>query len=230
MVQVLGVCVYEDQPGGHCRICSLCGVPEPSVETQRTYDLIAAEYARRNLLVYPQLLEDVGTVTDGLAPGSVLVDVGCGPGRDIAVLRERGFRVIGLDLSLGQLRTGGLTGVAQADMRRLPLRTGSVDAVWCQAALLHIPREAVPAVLAEFARAVRVGGQLYLAVAEGDGEQWEVAFNYGSDQRRWFTYHREVDLTALLATAGFAVHQVRRTHSYRDWLAVHGHRVASSRH
>jgi hypothetical protein len=78
----------------------------------------------------------------------------------------------------------------------------------------------------EFARAVRGGGRLYLAVAEGDGEGWETASQYGSSRRRWFTYHRRGDLTASLAAAGFTVYQVRRTEgARRNWLYLHAERV-----
>jgi SAM-dependent methyltransferase len=198
----------------------------PVVETQGTYDLITAEYARQNAAVWPNLVDHLNVLATSLPPGGVVADVGCGPGRDIALLRAGGLRVIGIDLSLGQLRTSSLTGVVQADMRQLPLRGGSVDAIWCHAALLHIPRMAVPAVLAEFARAARPGGELFLAVAEGDGEGFEVASNYGSDRRRWFTLHREPDLTALLAKAGFAVHRTLRTQARRRvWLSIHARRV-----
>jgi SAM-dependent methyltransferase len=151
----------------------------------------------------------------------VVVDVGCGPGREIGLLRSLGFRAFGVDRSVGQLLAGRLGGVVRGDMRWLPLRTGSVDALWCQAALLHVPRAEVPAVPAEFGRVVRPGGRLYLSVAEGDGQGFEVASNYGSDQRRWFTNHREPELTRLLAAVGFEVEQVSRASAYRDWLALH---------
>jgi SAM-dependent methyltransferase len=156
-------------------------------ETQQTYDLITAEYASQNAAAWPDLADHINVLAASLPPGGVVADVGCGPGRDIALLRAGGFRVIGIDLSFGQLRTSSLTGVTQADMRQLPLRGGSIDAIWCHAALLHLPRTVVPAVLAEFARATRPGGELFLAVADGDGEGFEVASNYGSDRRRWFT-------------------------------------------
>jgi SAM-dependent methyltransferase len=198
----------------------------PVGETQGTYDLITAEYARQNAAVWSNLADHANVLTANLPAAGVVADVGCGPGRDIALLRARGLRVIGIDLSLGQLRTSRLNGVVQADMRQLPLRGGSVDAIWCYAALLHIPRTAVPAVLAEFARATRPGGELFLAVAEGDGEGFEVASKYGSDHRRWFTLHREPELTALLAKAGFAVHQALRNQArQRVWLSIHARRV-----
>lgn len=200
--------------------------PDPVGETQETYDLITAEYARRNATAWSNLADHISILTASLPPGGVVADVGCGPGRDIALLRAQGFRVIGIDLSLGQLRTNGSPGVVQADMRQLPLRAGSADAIWCQAALLHIPRAAVPAVLAEFARAVRPGGELYVSVTEGDSEGFEAASKYGSKRRRWFTMHREPDLTALLAGAGFAVHLMRRDRAQQAWLSIHARRIS----
>lgn len=205
-------------------------MPEPIAETQRTYDRIAGTYAQVNSAVYPALAAAAVALTAGLAPGSVVVDVGCGPGRETGYLRSLGFRAFGVDRSFGQLQAagGGLGGVVQGDMRWLPFRTSSVDAIWCQAALLHIPRVEVPAVLAEFARVVRGGGRLYLSVAEGDGEGFEVAANYGSSERRWFTNHREPALSRLLAEVGFVVDQVSRSHSHRDWLSLHAHLAPAS--
>jgi len=201
---------------------------DPVWETQQTYDRITAEYARQNAAPWGNLVDRVNALAASLPLGSVVADVGCGPGRDIALLREKGFRVLGIDLSLGQLRTSGLTGVVQADMSQLPLRGGSADAIWCHAALLHIPRAVVPAVLAEFARATRLGGELFLAVAEGDGEGFELASRYSPDSKRWFTLHREPDLTALLARAGFAVHQVLRDDGRRAWLSIRARRVSAT--
>jgi SAM-dependent methyltransferase len=64
-------------------------------ETQKTYDLITAEYARQNAAAWSNLEDHISIFTASLPPGGVVVDVGCGPGRDIALLRARGFRVIG---------------------------------------------------------------------------------------------------------------------------------------
>lgn len=141
------------------------------------------------------------------------------------MLRDMDIQVFGFDLSLGQLRVGGTSGVAQADMRRLPIADSAVDGIWCRAALLHIARAEVSTVLGEFARVIRSGGELCLAVAEGDGEGWEVAWNYASGSRRWFTYHREAELTALLADAGFAVHRTQRNRNHRDWLSINASRA-----
>lgn len=64
----------------------------------------------------------------GARPRAVL-DLACGAGRHTAALRRRGYRTLGVDLSLtllARMRTQGLPRVA-GDMRRLPFAAGSFD-------------------------------------------------------------------------------------------------------
>jgi ubiquinone/menaquinone biosynthesis C-methylase UbiE len=205
---------------------ALAGGPDEIAETRQTYDQIACEFARQNSVAAAEVAERLDELTTSVPAGSVVADIGCGPGRDVMMLRARGLRVAGIDLSFGQLRTRDVSGLLQADMRHLPLRAGSVDAIWCWAALMHLPREALPRALAEFARIVVSGGSLAMSIAEGDGEGFEMATPYGSDRRRWFTRYREPELTALLTAAGFSIRNMRRHRAYRDWLSVHASREA----
>src|SRR4051812_7317531 len=107
----------------------------------------------------PELLYDlVGGL--GLAPGSVVVDVGCGEGAHAIRLGERfGFAVAGFDpvprhLELARgavpaevaLRVRFAAGTAE----ELPVADGSVDLVWCRDVLVHVAD--VGAAYAEFAR------------------------------------------------------------------------------
>jgi ubiquinone/menaquinone biosynthesis C-methylase UbiE len=193
-------------------------------ETRQTYDLIASEFARQNSVAAAEVAERLDELAASVPAGCVVADIGCGPGRDVMMLRAHGLHVAGIDLSLGQLRASDVPGLLHADMRRLPLQAGSVHGIWCWAALVHLPREAVPQAVAEFARIVRSGGSLVMSIAEGDGEGFEVATFYGSDRRRWFTRYRETELTALLTPAGFSIRNIRRHRAYRDWLSVHATR------
>jgi SAM-dependent methyltransferase len=66
----------------------------------------------------------------GLSPGWRVLDVGCGPGRHARAFRAAGARCVGLDLSLTLLRVArGITDapLVRGDMRRLPIRPGSMD-------------------------------------------------------------------------------------------------------
>jgi ubiquinone/menaquinone biosynthesis C-methylase UbiE len=194
---------------------------EQIAETQQTYDLIAAEFARQNWVAAVEVAERLDELASSVPAGSVVADIGCGPGRDVMTLRTRGLHVAGVDLSVGQLQASEVPGLIRADMRRLPLLADSVHGIWCWAALMHLPREAAPTAFAEFARVIRSGGSLVMSIAAGDGEGFETATLYGSDQRRWFTRYGEPEFTALLAAAGFSIRNIRRHRTYRDWLSVH---------
>lgn len=86
-------------------------------------------------------------------PGEVVLDVACGDGATLALLRRRGAVAVGLDL---EPRARGRDAVA--DAHALPVRTGSVDVVLLECALSTFddPERA----LAEVVRVLRPGGRL----------------------------------------------------------------------
>ncbi|GAA1881267.1 class I SAM-dependent methyltransferase [Streptantibioticus ferralitis] len=191
--------------------------------TRATYDTIAAEYARQWSTPPAWVAAELDRLAALLPAGSRIADIGCGPGHHTRALRERGFRVTGFDLSRRMLGAARVPGLVQADMRALPLAARSLGAVWCVAALLHVPRPEVPQVLGEFGRVLRPGGELLLSVAEGDGEGWDERA-YGASLRRWFVLHRFEALAALLAEAGFGIVGHEREATHRDWLRIHARR------
>lgn len=191
--------------------------------TRATYDSVSAEYHQRTQSLWPALIPHLDRFAAGLGAGARVVDVGCGPGRDTRALRERGLTVFGFDLSIGQLTVDGLAGVAVADMRTLPINTGAVDGLWCQAAFLHVPRDDAPRTLVEFHRSLRPGGALFLCTAEGDKEGWETK-RYGEDHPRWFVYHRAPALATMLERTGFDVVASTIEDTERRWVTTHARR------
>jgi SAM-dependent methyltransferase len=193
--------------------------------TQRTYTAIAADYAgRRHRGDADRLFAHLARLGEDLGAGARVADIGCGPGHQTAQLRELGLRAYGFDLSFAMLGALRIPGLAQADMRALPIRTGALDGVWCAAALLHIPRAMVPGVLAEFHRVLRPEGRLGLMIAEGEGEGWEQVSYRDDDQRRYFVYHSAEAITDALAGAGFGLIGAARTSTHRKWLTLHAMR------
>jgi SAM-dependent methyltransferase len=99
----------------------------------------------------------------GLLPdvtGKAALDVGCGTGRYLRILRERGAALtVGLDLSpemLGKAR--GLAPLARADLRALPIAAARFDLVTSGLAVGHVADLATA--LAEMARVLVPGGTL----------------------------------------------------------------------
>jgi SAM-dependent methyltransferase len=198
----------------------------PTERTVAAYDQIASTYAEfwsdrqvmeRPLALFASLLSD----------GACVLDAGCGPGFDGALLRERGLRVIGLDRSAAMLRLGRQRYPGPyllGDLRRLPLAGGSLAGIWASASLLHLPRAQLAPALQEFARVLQPGGLLYLSLKEGEGERWQ-ADACGEEAPRFFTYWQAEELDAALAVAGLAL-----TAGWRDegvtttWLNRIAHR------
>ena len=176
--------------------------------TRRVYDKYAPEHAARYWAV--SLDEFWEAFAGPLAPDALVLDLGCGPGRDVAEFQRRSLRVVGADLSRGLLEEASCrvdADLVQADMRSLPFANSTFDGIWLTASLLHIPRQQAPGVLSGAGRVLRTGGRLSVAVKQGDGEGWEGA----SGEERFFTYYQPGELSAMVADAGFQVSNVRQS-------------------
>jgi SAM-dependent methyltransferase len=139
-----------------------------------------------------------------------VLDLGCGPGRDVDFLTQLGCRVVGLDLSAGMLSEARCrlpeAHLVRADLRLLPFALGSFDGVWACASLLHLPRALLPVALAGVVRIVRrPGGLLYLALKGGQGERW-VTDRDG--RRSFFAYYQPPEVETALRQAGFQVFEI----------------------
>lgn len=105
----------------------------------------------------------------GLRPGSAVLDAGCGTGRALPCLRAAvgpGGAVLGADLTREMLDAAARAGrgeralLLQADIARLPVASGALDAVFAAGLIAHLPHPQEN--LRELARAVRPGGLLAL--------------------------------------------------------------------
>ena len=186
-------------------------------ETIETYDRVADAYRKRH--------EDRDPVADQVdrfreaVDGPVILDVGCGPGWESATFAERGYDVLGVDVTPGLLEIA-VEEAPEADFVRMDMRSfgvadGAVDGIWACASFLHVPRSDAPDTLAEFRRVLRDGGVLWLSVKGGSGTR--PGDTYEDDERQ-FTLYRAGELRELVSEAGLAVEAV----SGGDWVQVFG--------
>jgi malonyl-CoA O-methyltransferase len=92
--------------------------------------------------------------------GKTALDVACGTGRYLEILRARGAALaVGVDASSEMLKKArGPRAIARGDLRALPVATARFDLVVCGLAVGHVAALAV--VLAEMGRVLRPGGTL----------------------------------------------------------------------
>lgn len=155
----------------------------------------------------------------GHPPFSIL-DLGCGPGRDLQYFKSRGHEAVGLDgshifVDMAQRDTG--CEVWHQDFIDLTLPPERFDGVFANASLFHAPRSALPRVLAAIAATLKPAGVFFCSNPRGNNEEGFSGNRYGCfyDFEAWH---------ALVSAAGFAPvdHYYRPKGLPRDqqpWLA-----------
>jgi len=188
--------------------------------TQDGYDQIAAQYATVNAAMPPEVLASARRFLQLVGSRAHLLDLGCGPGRDMAWFESQGATVAGTDLSrrmldLARPRVRGH--LVQMDLGRLGFPSICFHGVWCNASLLHLPKRQAALALSEIGRILVPGGILFLAIQEGTEEAWETS-PYGTIER-FFARYRQAEMARLLSRSGFTVLETtaNRTGS-RYWL------------
>lgn len=155
-----------------------------------------------------------------------ILDLGCGPGRDLIELTRRGHQPVGLDgaarfCEMARAHSG--CEVWHQDFLRLDLPDAHFDGVFANASLFHIPSRMLATVLGQLHATLRPGGVLFSSVPRGPGVEGFNGARYG--------YYDGLDgWRVRFEAAGFAYihHYYRPPGRPRDaqpWLASCWRRV-----
>ncbi len=140
-------------------------------------------------------------------PPHVILDFGCGPGRDLQVFAALGHTAIGLEGSArfaAMARAYSGCTVWQQDFLKLDLPPQHFDGVYANAALFHVPAQELPRVLRELHATLKPGGVLFSSNPRGNNDA-------GWSGERYGVYHDLEAWRGYLSAAGFA----ELTHYYR---------------
>lgn len=179
----------------------------------------------------------------GLSPGTRVLDVGCGDGRHLGMLRRMaGVDAIGVDLAAsdlesanerlrtldavppsqgGSVRDAGHWLTLRADVARLPFPDGSFDCVIASEVLEHVHDD--QAVLQELTRVLRPGGTLAVSVPRTVPEAicWALSREYRDTPGGHVRIYRRNQLRRRVRHAGLRVtggHSAHALHSPYWWL------------
>ena len=102
---------------------------------------------------------DIAALLEAIAapPPLDILDLGCGPGRDLRAFADLGHRPVGLDgaapfVAMAMAYSG--CPVWRQDFLALDLPAGRFDGIFANASLFHVPRADLPRVLAELRAAL----------------------------------------------------------------------------
>jgi SAM-dependent methyltransferase len=138
------------------------------------YDRFAEAYwdgTRRHDVTqnYAALLDAI----EGDAPYSIL-DLGCGPGRDLHHFRSLGHDAVGLDGStefVAMARSYSGCDVLQQDFLAMELPESRFDGIFANASLFHVPSQELLRVLTGLCGTLRPRGVLFCSNPRGNNEE-----------------------------------------------------------
>ncbi len=149
-----------------------------------------------------------------------ILDLGCGPGRDLIQFTALGHHAVGLDGSESfcqMARENSGCTVLKQSFLELDLGEAEYDGIFANASLFHVPRPALPEVLRHCHRSLVEGGVLFSSNPRGNREGW--------NGQRYGNYMEYDESAERLHQAGFEIieHYYRPAglpRSQQPWLAI----------
>lgn len=152
--------------------------------------------------------------------GLDILDLGCGPGRDLSTFKQLGHRPVGVDGSerfCDMARAYSGCDVLHQNFLGLNLGEACFDGIFANASLFHVPSKTLPTVLSDCYRALKPNGILFMSNPRGSAEGWQ-GTRYGN-------YMELTECSRYLDAAGFFIidHYYRPAglpKNQQPWLAV----------
>ncbi|MFN0315507.1 MAG: class I SAM-dependent methyltransferase [Burkholderiales bacterium] len=153
-------------------------------------------------------------------PPFVILDFGCGPGRDLKTFTALGHAATGLEGVLAfaeKARAYSQCEVWRQDFLKLDLPAGRFDGIFANASLFHVPSAELPRVLLDLHATLKPGGVLFSSNPRGRNEE-------GWSRGRYGVYHDLESWRRYMTGAGFTEleHYYRPPglpHEQQPWLA-----------
>jgi len=152
---------------------------------KKAFDDVAEKYQLMWSQLEPWQLEEREEFTS-LLDGTTVLDVGCGPGRDLKLFNSWGLNAIGIDISKRMLKLAPHGLLVKADMRSLPFADECIHGLWACQCVTHIPKSELNVVLNEFFRMLKPKGVVFISVNFGYGERYEEIGDLGVKSTRSF--------------------------------------------
>ena len=188
-------------------------------KTLTYYNTNTSSFVESTQLV--QMTEAWSRFTAKLPASSIILDFGCGSGRDTKYFREHGYQVEAIDGSEKLCKVASAyTGITVKKQLFTELsEVQKYDAIWACSSILHATSDELVIIMRKIWTALKDNGFIYTSFKYGTFE--------GERNGRYFTDMTEESLSALLnKTTGFFIEEqwitsdVRPGREEEKWLNV----------
>jgi SAM-dependent methyltransferase len=187
--------------------------PDPVLASVGAYSAGVDEYEAVHASKFADI---VARFAESLPRPSLILDVGCGPGRDLERFTVHGHVARGVELNPEfAVRARRHAPTTHCDLRDVAAHypSGFFDGIWASASLVHLPTADMHQVLGQLGVLLRPGGKLFVSVRSSGETGWLDE----PDGRRWYRVWAADALADAVTAAGFTVDELTPGHYTELW-------------
>lgn len=188
--------------------------------TQKIYD------KQKIVDIYSKTHNDINTIkihADNFIAhlnGLNIIDIGCGPGRDVKYFFDNGYNVVGLDMSekllqVAKKKTPGAS-FEHKNMKNLDVLKKKFNGLWSCGSFYHLEKKDAILTLKGFYNILLPGGQMYLALKEGEGE----IFIKNLGEEKFYSFYNEDEIVELVEKVGFNIREIIKEKKEANWINI----------
>jgi len=131
--------------------------------------------------------------------GGMILDLGCGPGRDALVFQKSGFNVLAVDGAEGMIEIAKSNGLKTKLLKysQLDMLNERFNGIWASYSLLHLPKKKLVGILYKIKQLLKPKGVLYASFRIGEGEEMRKDDRYSGG--RYFVYYNNEEIKNLFS-------------------------------
>jgi len=191
-----------------------------------SYDNTAEEYAKNTLEINTSA--PINKFLSYLTEKSLILDIGCGPGRDARLFSNKGFDVVGIDLSSKLLEIARKydykSKFCHMDVLNMGFPNNTFNGLWAMSSLMHLEKKVFPKALQECYRVLKDESVFYLSLKRGEGESLELDKRY-DNLKKYYAYYLDDEVEEIINKSGFEIldfdhNTIDESYATKPWMDI----------